>query len=191
MNNCNPTDQNKEKIVTLLEDTRDFKRQWIEQSGPTISEIFSHYPRFLDYDGEMIEQEFDSLYPKSADNFLEKFSTFYAPRIYHYVKQCKPALYTESAIISDENLRALMILSTLLPVSNSIITKKGKGKGKGKEKGKKRKRDENDDDSEPLKTNAFPNRDLLKIVADGTNLINYVKEVKTPSDQHPTVFNFS
>ncbi|XP_074100641.1 uncharacterized protein LOC141528473 [Cotesia typhae] len=67
-----------------------------------------------------------------------------------------------------------MILSTLLPVSNSIITKKGKGK----EKGKKRKRDENDDDSEPLKTNAFPNRDLLKIVADGTNLINYVKEVK-------------
>ncbi|KAH0557887.1 hypothetical protein KQX54_012568, partial [Cotesia glomerata] len=80
MNNCNPTDQNKEKIVTLLEEIRDFRRQWIEQSGPTISEIFSHYPRFLDYDGEM-------------------------------------------------------------------------------------KRDENDDDYEPLKTNAFPNRDLLKIVA--------------------------
>ncbi|CAH2085699.1 unnamed protein product [Euphydryas editha] len=172
MKNCNPTDQNKEKIITLLEETRSFRRQWIEQSSPTISEIFTQYPRLLDYDGEMIEREFDSLHPKSADNFMKKFPTFYAPRIYHYVKQCKPTLYTESAIIKDENLRALMMLCTLLPVSNSIITRKGKGKGK------KREHEESNENPEPLKTNAFPNKDLLKIVAYGTDLTNYVKDLK-------------
>lgn len=40
--------------MTLLEETRHYRRQWIEQSSPTISEIFSEYPRLLDYDGEMV-----------------------------------------------------------------------------------------------------------------------------------------
>ncbi|XP_053592953.1 uncharacterized protein LOC103575582 isoform X2 [Microplitis demolitor] len=102
MSNCNPTDQNKGKIITLLEKTRNFRWQWIEQLGPTISEIFAHYSRLLNYDGKMFEREFDSLYPNLADNFLEKFPTFYAPHIYHNVKECKPASYTESTIITDE-----------------------------------------------------------------------------------------
>ncbi|KAH0534758.1 hypothetical protein KQX54_008080 [Cotesia glomerata] len=162
------------KIIKLLEDTREFRRQWIEQSGPTISEVFTNYPRLLDFNGEMIEREFDSLYPDSGDNFLEKFPTFYAPRILRYVQECKPAVYAESTIIEDENLRALLVLCTLMAVSNSVITKRGKGKGKGK----KRTHEERDESPVPVRSSMFPNKDLLKTVADGTNLKNYATELK-------------
>ncbi|KAH0563836.1 hypothetical protein KQX54_007148 [Cotesia glomerata] len=148
-----------------LRHTREFRRQWIEQSGPTISEVFTNYPRLLDFNGEMIEREFDSLYPDSGDNFLEKFPTFYAPRILRYVQECKPAVYAESTIIEDENLRALLVLCTLMAVSNSVITKRGKGKGKGK----KRTHEERDESPVPVRSSMFPNKDLLKTVATKKN----------------------
>lgn len=37
-----------------MEDTRDFRLKWIASKNPTISDIFGTYPRFLDYDGELV-----------------------------------------------------------------------------------------------------------------------------------------
>ncbi|XP_057335475.1 uncharacterized protein LOC130674224 [Microplitis mediator] len=168
-----PSDENKGKIITYMQETREFRWHWIQSASPTISEVFTTYPRLLDYDGEIIERDFDNKYPNVADNFLEKFATYYVPRINFFVKNCKPVLYTEAADITDENLRALLMLSALLPVSNSVITKRGKGVGKGK----KRKLNESDDSPLPVKT-AFLNKDLIKTLPDGTNISNYIKEIK-------------
>lgn len=49
-----PSDHNKESIKNCLEETFLNRRQWIVDSGPTISEIFERYPRLLDYHGEMV-----------------------------------------------------------------------------------------------------------------------------------------
>ncbi|XP_044597497.1 uncharacterized protein LOC123274063 [Cotesia glomerata] len=61
-----------------------------------------------------------------------------------------------------------------MAVSNSVITKRGKGKGKGK----KRTHEERDESPVPVRSSMFPNKDLLKTVADGTNLKNYATELK-------------
>ncbi|XP_044741957.1 uncharacterized protein LOC123302927 [Chrysoperla carnea] len=91
---------------------------------------------------QYIERDFDYLYKDSADNFLTKFTTYYSPRINQYTKVCKPVLFADAADITDEQLRALVMLSALLPVSNSVLTKRGQGKGKSR----KRVHEEIDDD---------------------------------------------
>ncbi|XP_008555242.2 uncharacterized protein LOC103576695 [Microplitis demolitor] len=80
--------------------------------------------------------------------------------------------------MKDDNLRALLILVEHLPMPNASL-KKGKGLAKGKSlsKGKKRKLDESDEKI-ILTKKTFPNEFLLKIVPDGTNLVDFVQKVR-------------
>ncbi|CAH0547748.1 unnamed protein product [Brassicogethes aeneus] len=141
--------------------------------------------------GRMINLEFDALFPKSKDQFLGKFPSFYAPRILAYVKKYRPALHRTSEIIDDrkinliqtfkllicliENFRALLLLIELLPVSNARKT--FKGKGKCKEKKRKIEEDNIEDEKENRPKIEFPNKFLLKQVPEGTDLKNYVKAI--------------
>ncbi|KAH0543949.1 hypothetical protein KQX54_000733 [Cotesia glomerata] len=93
--------------------------------------------------------------------FWKNFPRSMPPVFFVMSKNVKPAVYAESTIIEDENLRALLVLCTLMAVSNSVITKRGKGKGKGK----KRTHEERDESPVPVRSSMFPNKDLLKTVA--------------------------
>lgn len=70
-------------------------------------------------------------------------------------------------LILLDDFRALLLLVELLPVANSVKTRKGQGKGKDKEKekkgkGKKRLANEENEENEPLEIN-FPNKYLLRL----------------------------
>jgi len=43
-----PTGANTDELLDLLERTRDSRRNWIQQTKPTITAIIQRYPRFLD-----------------------------------------------------------------------------------------------------------------------------------------------
>ncbi|CAD6233232.1 GSCOCG00012268001-RA-CDS [Cotesia congregata] len=141
-----------------MDATREYRRHWINKESPTISEIFKKFPRFLDYHGELIDREFQSIYPKSKDNLISKFPTLYTQKILFYAENLRPEIFATSDIIKDDNFRALLILTELLPITNAEISKikkaeqvkkdqqkkndqeneKNKKVGQGKGKGKKR-----------------------------------------------------
>ncbi|XP_029174744.1 uncharacterized protein LOC114943325 [Nylanderia fulva] len=107
------------------------RKKWILENLPTIDEIFDQFPRLADYSGQMIDEEFDRLYSGACDNFLTKFSTYYVPRILTYCNTVRQDLYRVSNFIEEENLRAILLLAYLLPVSN--LLRKGKGKKRVKD----------------------------------------------------------
>ena len=43
-----PNVQNRKDLLDLLQKTRDTRRQWVENSKPTITDFVNRYPRFLD-----------------------------------------------------------------------------------------------------------------------------------------------
>lgn len=43
-----PNAGNKSEILSLMEKTREERRQWIKEVGPTITDILHRYPRFQD-----------------------------------------------------------------------------------------------------------------------------------------------
>lgn len=51
-----PNDLNKHQIISWMNDTRSYRRKWINDNNPTISEILDMYPKLEDYDGEMVRQ---------------------------------------------------------------------------------------------------------------------------------------
>ncbi|KAH0546736.1 hypothetical protein KQX54_014472 [Cotesia glomerata] len=97
----NPNDTNKPLIVSLMDETREFRRYWINTKHPTITEIFEEYPRLLDYNGERIDREFQSMYPKVADNFISLFPTSYMEKILYYVEKNRADLFLKSSFIKD------------------------------------------------------------------------------------------
>lgn len=48
----------KNKIIDWLAETFPNRRAWINEKGPSISEIVELYPRLLDFDGSMVYQNF-------------------------------------------------------------------------------------------------------------------------------------
>ncbi|XP_074100037.1 uncharacterized protein LOC141528080 isoform X1 [Cotesia typhae] len=120
-----PSAKNKQIIEEYINTTRIYRKSWILAENPSLSQIFDQYPR-LDFNGEMISSDFENLFPKADDKFVTDFPSYYVPRILGYVQKYRPALFKMSKSIHDQNLRALLLLVELLPISNSI---KGKGKG--------------------------------------------------------------
>ncbi|KAH0549758.1 hypothetical protein KQX54_013609 [Cotesia glomerata] len=135
-----PSDENKGKIITCMQETREFRWHWIQSASPTISEVFTTYTRLLDYDGEIIERDFDSKYPNVADNFWKSL-----PHI------------------------TFRVLTSLLKIVSQSYTQK--------QPILLMKLNESDDSPLPVKT-AFLNKDLIKSLPDGTNISNYIKEIK-------------
>ncbi|KAL0130363.1 hypothetical protein PUN28_002187 [Cardiocondyla obscurior] len=104
----------------------------------------------------MIDEEFNRMY-KESSIFLEKFYTYFVPRIHTYCNTVRPDLYKIFAFIEDESLRAILILTHLLPVCNSI--RKGKKKNKNL-------------------NYQFPNSALIQIWPEGSNINNKVECLK-------------
>ncbi|XP_067205961.1 uncharacterized protein [Linepithema humile] len=112
------------------------RRHWISTANPSITEIFKKYPRLMDYNGEMINVEFQQMFTGLEDNFLTRFPAYYSQRIISYAKMHRRDVYDQVTFKIDEHMRALIILAELLPDSNALQRKKGKQtrKGKGKKK---------------------------------------------------------
>ncbi|CAG5072987.1 Protein of unknown function [Cotesia congregata] len=183
-----------------MDATREYRRHWINKESPTISEIFKKFPRFLDYHGELIDREFQSIYPKSKDNLISKFPTLYTQKILFYAENLRPEIFATSDIIKDDNFRALLILTELLPITNAEISKikkaeqvkkdqqkkndqeneKNKKVGQGKGKGKKRKHEEIENDT-PIMKKVFPNDELVKLVSEGTNVEDFAEQLRKQS----------
>ncbi|KAL0104032.1 hypothetical protein PUN28_017016 [Cardiocondyla obscurior] len=159
-----PSHYNKECIKKCLQDTFPNRRQWIINTGLNISNIFKKYLRLLDYNGEMIELDFDAIYPTCGDNFLAKFPSFYIKHILCYIEQCRADIKKKIDIslpINNDGLRALIALTLLLPPANSFRKNNGKGcKGKGKILQNK----------DNLIYTEVPNPQLLRIFPEGTSL---------------------
>lgn len=49
-----PSDRNRKDIENYLRETRPNRREWIMKSFPTVSQIFTEYPRLQDYNGDMV-----------------------------------------------------------------------------------------------------------------------------------------
>ncbi|XP_033208048.1 uncharacterized protein LOC117167319 [Belonocnema kinseyi] len=135
----NPSDSNKQNIATHLQETLQNRRDWIIKKSPNISQILHEYPRLLDYNGEMINNEFRYFFKEKSVNFLARFPSYYCPRILEYAKLNRLDVYNRLKNITDVNLRALFILADLLRINNAMLAQQG-DKGKGKMKGKKRQR---------------------------------------------------
>ncbi|XP_036138784.1 uncharacterized protein LOC118644388 isoform X3 [Monomorium pharaonis] len=174
-----PSDSNKELIKKCLKETFSNRRQWIISSGPVISNIFEKYPRLLDYNGEMIEQDFNIIYPNCEDNFLAKFPSYYTTKILGYIIKYRPDIMkkTNNLPVNDDALRALIALTLLLPPSNSLKKINADGpKNKGK---KLQKRDKEN----ILNTiTEVPNPHLIKIFPEGTNLPYTEQNLRTETD---------
>ncbi|XP_067207899.1 uncharacterized protein [Linepithema humile] len=172
-----PSKTNKSAISECMNITMKNRRKWILENLPTIDEIFDQFSRLADYSGQMIDEEFDRLYSGASDNFLTKFSTYYVPRILTYCNTVRQDLYRVSNFIEEENLRAILLLAHLLPVSNSL--RKGKGKKKGvtskKSSNKENMRKEDYDD---VYSTTFPNSSLIQIWPEGCSMENKIKEMK-------------
>ncbi|KAK3923873.1 Thymidylate kinase [Frankliniella fusca] len=119
-----PTSGNFLKIFSVLKKTFVDRRKWIKADGPTCTEIIDKFHHLGSYEGRMISEEFQMLFPL-ANNFPETFKRW-APHIIQYAKTAKPALveslnreFPESP--SKETTVSLLLLPKLLP---SVATSK-------------------------------------------------------------------
>ncbi|XP_063220884.1 uncharacterized protein LOC134530173 [Bacillus rossius redtenbacheri] len=126
-----PKDIHKREIVNCLKSTFPNRRQWILSKHPSVTEIFNEYPRLADYEGEMIELEFSTLHQENASKFLARFGAFYAPRIQGMVKAERPDIIRKlaDADITDDNLKAIIMLAELMPPANSKVKQPNKKEG--------------------------------------------------------------
>ena len=49
-----PTEQNKQIITMVMDETRPNRQQKIKNSNCTVADILKEYPRFKDYHGELV-----------------------------------------------------------------------------------------------------------------------------------------
>ncbi|XP_039310145.1 uncharacterized protein LOC105202987 [Solenopsis invicta] len=177
-----PSQENKQGIFSYMKDTFPNRRHWIKTANPNITEIFQKYPRLIDYNGEMINVEFQQMFDGLEDNFLTRFPAYYTPRIISYAKLHRRHVY-ENVPISNEHMRALIILAELLPDSNALQSRRGQQVRKGK--GKKRQYEDKEicieskaeqgGDSCSKFATGNNTRFLLQILPEGSNIQQFVE----------------
>ncbi|KAK3920770.1 Histone-lysine N-methyltransferase PRDM9 [Frankliniella fusca] len=75
-----PTKNN--DLVRGMESSFAVRRQWIVQTGPSITDILKKYPHLMSYGTEMLENEFNAMFPSKGPLFLRNF-----PRLVKLVKE--------------------------------------------------------------------------------------------------------
>ncbi|KAJ8669528.1 hypothetical protein QAD02_000787 [Eretmocerus hayati] len=113
--------QNKDDIKDCLGDTFDERRTWVLTKGPSVSEIYAEYPQIFEYEGEMMDDEFERIHPKSAKRYKEQFPTYFVPRILAYAKALYKNIYedvNDKYNLESDAFKALYILKRLLPSYN-------------------------------------------------------------------------
>ncbi|XP_067204588.1 uncharacterized protein [Linepithema humile] len=166
-----------------MKDTFPNRRHWISTANPSITEIFKKYPRLMDYNGEMINVEFQQMFTGLEDNFLTRFPAYYSQRIISYAKMHRRDVYDQVTFKIDEHMRALIILAELLPDSNALQRKKGKQTRKGKGKKKQYEDEEiHDNKTDEAQAENFCSevatndnaRFLLQIIPEGSDVRQFV-----------------
>ncbi|XP_018395404.1 PREDICTED: uncharacterized protein LOC108773922 [Cyphomyrmex costatus] len=159
--NMKVTDEsNKVALQMVLTETRPNRLVEVQDAKYTITDILKRYGPLKAYHGDMIDYEFNAIWP-GKDNFLGRFSTQYTPKIIRYINEIRSDL-TNFMVTANEDLRALCAIPLLLPTPNY-----GKGKGcKGKGK------------SKVLLSNSKivpkcnkPHPDLIKFISDSEDLV--------------------
>ncbi|RLU16230.1 hypothetical protein DMN91_011990 [Ooceraea biroi] len=161
-----PNDTNKELILKLTDETRANRLNEIKNSDKpmTVVAILKKYPRFKDFNGELISRKFSAVFPEN-DIFLGTFSAFYAPRILQYCKSIKHHLLELVRDLESNNLKALVLLPELLPSSN-YTKRKTSGNTKSNSKTPKIKVVPND-----FSQKVVPSKNLLQFIH--VNLVNF------------------
>ncbi|KAE8747909.1 hypothetical protein FOCC_FOCC005297, partial [Frankliniella occidentalis] len=113
--NLMPTFAEKANIMSLMRETFERRRQELEFKEVSPDFTLDRYPHFLSYGGEVIEQEFSLIHPKSSKLFLRTFSLDFVPHILKIARQTPDKFGELIDYFSDELLNALLILSKLLP----------------------------------------------------------------------------
>ncbi|XP_031784834.1 uncharacterized protein LOC103316353 [Nasonia vitripennis] len=163
-----PSPEHKESITATLKETFFNRRNWILGESPTIAEVLQKYPRLQDYNGDMIIAEFELIFPEKCDDFLSKFGPYYVPRIFEYTRICNYDLWKKHKAITDDVLKALLLLITLLPVSNAVKNKS------------KKKVDKPMDSSQKKKVKMIePYRFMIENINAGANVQEFVKSKRS------------
>ncbi|KAJ8037515.1 hypothetical protein HOLleu_18345 [Holothuria leucospilota] len=107
--------ENTKRIVALFKETHRHRRQWSLRTSVDITTFLQEYPRLQDMP-QLIDVEFQMMYPDNHSGFLSKWECYYAPRILEIAKEEYPAI---AAIISnfeggDRNLCAAILLGHIL-----------------------------------------------------------------------------
>ncbi|EZA49869.1 hypothetical protein X777_11750 [Ooceraea biroi] len=162
-----PNDTNKELILKLTDETRANRLNEIKNSDKpmTVVAILKKYPRFKDFNGELISRKFSAVFPEN-DIFLGTFSAFYAPRILQYCKSIKHHLLELVRDLESNNLKALVLLPELLPSSN-YTKRKTSGNTKSNSKTPKIKVVPND-----FSQKVVPSKNLLQFI----HCIRYINQ---------------
>ncbi|CAB3977440.1 hypothetical protein BSL78_19360 [Paramuricea clavata] len=103
--------------------THQHRRSAIKASQMTITSIIEEYPRFKDMP-DLINLEFQMMFPDECDNFITKWGPFFQARIIALGKQDYPAVQQLISIKGESDLCALHVLAYMLHRSSS--RKKGK-----------------------------------------------------------------
>lgn len=75
-----PSSENLSPIKSGMEKTFTQRRAWIMRESPTLAEILSEYPRFLDMPS-LLDSEFGRLTGEKADLFLRRWEAYIMPKL--------------------------------------------------------------------------------------------------------------
>ncbi|KAJ8672772.1 hypothetical protein QAD02_004032 [Eretmocerus hayati] len=181
------TENDKEEILQLMEKSRANRRRDIfsseERDEPlTLNDILRKFDKFKYFEGQMVIKEFEGLgFCRQPRKFLAKFPSFYVARILKYCEMYKPDLLVQTMDIFDENLRALIILPSLLPSPN--FTKKAAGPSKSKKSTTKSTNRECSKLTPPkdaiFSSQKLPNKNLLRFVDASDDLLRDARPSST------------
>ncbi|KAJ8017429.1 hypothetical protein HOLleu_45176 [Holothuria leucospilota] len=110
-----PTKVNKSRILSLFKETHHHRRNWLMQKTVDITTFLQEYPRMQDMP-ELVNVEFQQLYPDNHSAFLRKWESFYVPRILQIALEEYPSITStvKSFDGGDQNLCAAVVLAHML-----------------------------------------------------------------------------
>ncbi|XP_034230098.1 uncharacterized protein LOC117638947 isoform X2 [Thrips palmi] len=109
-----PTIGNKANVLHLMSQTYTRRREKMAKKELNTGRIIEGFPHFLSYHGELIEQEFNTLYPSRQGVFFREFMVDMVPKILAIVKDDQKFMECVNWT-SNDALNALYCLTKFLP----------------------------------------------------------------------------
>ncbi|KAJ8666992.1 hypothetical protein QAD02_008654 [Eretmocerus hayati] len=154
------------------------RRNWILEAGPSVTEVLESYIHLKSFHGDMVDKEFSIMHKNKGDSFIAEFPSFYEERLIRYANFENPRLLEQYADEKNRTLKALFVLSGLLPVRNlATLCKSRKYNRDGKKNGIAAENEKREQGKIKSKT-PDPLSYLLKISTDGTDPHTYVTNVR-------------
>ncbi|KAK3931382.1 Protein GrpE [Frankliniella fusca] len=154
---------NKKKITEGMRRSREVRRKWITSEGPYIAVVLKRYPHLMSFDGELIELDFEFMYPNHVSTFMKEFPSFI--RGLRAVEKENFMPFEEITGDDGEVISACLTIAKLLPRPNLPRSKKGKTGG-----------------TEPLRPDVSS---LVTIIPENTNVKDEIKARRTAAKGKP------